>query len=146
MTAFDAYGHSTTIDQLLTPPASLMMATPTATRTFYSTNPDVTAARTISFSSKITDPNDGILTSDQIVSIQCSFTSTLTETAPSTINVYSFTNQTDFENFFNMTTDPGRFEFEITTADWPSAAGTAGDGGNIINLTGDIYAKITVRR
>ena len=150
VTAVDIYGHETTAELLLTPPASLMLSTPTSSRSYFSKNPDlspssgISDARTITLSSKITDPNDGILTWEQIASIVCTFSSTAQETSPSQVDVYSYGTEEDFNSFFHMSTDPGAFEFSFTTNDWPGTPTAADDGGTLINLNGSIYAKITV--
>ena len=124
-----------------------MLATPTADRTFYATNPYDSAARSIIVSTRVTDPNDGNLDFGQIAAVTCTFTSTATETTPADLNLYTYNSGQEgtFNSFFNVdTADEGKFEFTIDTDSWPNTGGTAHDGGNILNLSGDIYAKVTV--
>lgn len=130
-TATDIYGHSTTVEQLLTEPASLMLFSNTTDNAYYSPKSEAENTEVL-LPFKITDPNDK-LDADQISEVKCSFSSTDVENTPDDEVVYTYSTEENFNNFFTKTTDSQAvFNVPVTTT------------SQFAGLTGDIYVTVTV--
>ena len=136
--AVDIYGHTTYIEKLLPLPASLELSSIKPSTVYYSSLGLGGSTKTIQLTSKASDPEDFTFSSDEISSVECSFTSTAAETPPTKISAYT-SGVDDFDSFFNIgsadTNYRGTFFIPITF----------GTGTDFLNLTGNLSAKITVK-